>query len=165
MLFFKWSHFISLNWCSKPRACWESCWHMHIFFVKKSTVINLFCWGLHTESIWDHPGIITPSNTPVGRRVNTFKPMGCIRQNLMRNACPGIVNHVTDRPSGCHGDLIHLACLDKAMLNKTHPLARFQNQAKLKGPTEVWRTRVEAMISQLPLKTGHPVKHRLLTPS
>lgn len=91
--------------------------------------------------------------------------MGGIWQNLLRSACPGIVNHVTDRPSGCHGDLIHLPCLDKAMLNKTHPLARFQNHVKLKGPAEVWGMRVEAMLSQLPLKTGQPVKHRLLTPS
>lgn len=51
------------------------------------------------------------------------------------------------------------------MLNKTHPLARFQNHVKLKGPAEVWGMRAEAMLSQLPLKTGQPVKHRLLTPS
>lgn len=58
--------------------------------------------------------------------------MGRIRQNLLRSACPGIVNHVTDRPSGCHDDLIHLACFDKAMLNKTHPLARFQKSCEIK---------------------------------
>lgn len=81
----------------------------------------------------------------------------------MRRACLGVVNHVVDRPSGCHADLIHLACLDKAMLNKTHPLARFQNHRKLKGAAEVWRTQMEGMISQTPLKAGHPVKHMMGT--
>lgn len=49
----------------------------------------------------------------------------------MRSACPGIVTHVTDRPSGCHGDLIHLACLDKDKLNKNTPLGKISKSCEI----------------------------------